>query len=288
MEGLVVGLIDIDDVSFRYITAKRPSLRNISCRFDEGTVYAVIGPNGAGKTSLCNLIRGFIPQFYDGSITGAVYLRGEPIAERNLGHLGIDIGLVFQNPFTQITGVRESVFEEIAYSLENLGVEPTEIRRRTDAIIDRLGITTLRDRKPYELSGGERQRVAIASIMVMEPGVLILDEPTSQLDPQSTEEIFAIVAKLKNDGTTLIMVEHKIDLIAEFADRVLVMHDGRLILNGSPGEVFRNPLCRRHGVPIPTVTEAAMALYPDRGGTGWNPPVTYRDGVRLFHRGALT
>ena len=278
-----MALIEIDDVSFRYVTAKRKSLRNISYTFDEGQVYAVIGPNGAGKTSLCNLVRGFIPQFYDGPFHGDVRLRGRSITERNIGEIGVDIGLVFQNPFTQITGVRESVFDEIAYSLENLGVDPREIVERTDAIIERLGITALRDRKPYELSGGERQRVAIASIMVMEPDVMILDEPTSQLDPQSTEDIFSIIATLKEAGTTLILVEHKIDLIAEFADQVLVLDDGRLVLSGTPGEVFGDPLCADHNVPIPTVTRIALELYPDRMGTGWHPPVTFREGVSVLN-----
>lgn len=279
-----MALIEIEDVSFRYVTANRKSIRQMSYSFAESRLYCIIGANGAGKTTLCNLIRGFVPKFYEGTFKGKVALRGENIDKWNLGELGLEVGLVFQNPFTQITGVRDTVFEEIAFSLENLGVAPERIRKRTDETIARLGIQDLRDRSPTELSGGERQRVAIASIVVMEPNVIIMDEPTSQLDPQGTEEVFRIIRALRDEGKTLILVEHKMDMVSEYADEILVLDDGRLILSGTPAEVFKDPLCEERQVPVPTVTRIALDLFGERRGGAWQPPVTFAEGIEFIQR----
>lgn len=279
-----MALIEVEDVSFRYVTANRKSIRQMSYAFAESRLYCIIGANGAGKTTLCNLIRGFVPKFYEGTFKGKVTLRGENIDKWNLGELGLEVGLVFQNPFTQITGVRDTVFEEIAFSLENLGVAPETIRKRTDETIARLGIQDLRDRSPIELSGGERQRVAIASIVVMEPNVIIMDEPTSQLDPQGTEEVFRIIRALRDEGKTLILVEHKMDMVSEYADEILVLDDGRLILSGTPAEVFKDPLCDVRQVPVPTVTRIALDLLGERRGGAWQPPVTFAEGIEFIRR----
>src|SRR5690606_1732280 len=153
---------------------------------EKGYLYAVIGKNGSGKTTLCNLIRGFIPHFHKGELEGDFLIEGKDVREWDLGELAKKIGFIFQNPFTQISGVKDTVFEEIAYGLENLGVEVEEIKRRVKKISKLLGIEELEDKNPFELSGGQKQRVAFASVIVMEPDILVIDEPTSQLDPKGT------------------------------------------------------------------------------------------------------
>ena len=184
------------------------------------------------------------------------------------------VGFVFQNPFSQISGIKKTVFEEIAYGLENLGVPREEIRQRVTDVIKLLKIEDLQDKNPNELSGGQSQRVAIASIIVMNPKVLIFDEPTSQLDPLGTEEIFDILKLLKSQNKTIILVEHKIDLIAEYADRVVVMDDGEIIFNGETHEVLSNDKIEQHNVSMPIVSKLAYKLNEEKPRFFKNIPIT--------------
>lgn len=277
--------IVLKDVSFHYITAKKKVISNFSYSFEAGKLYAVVGPNASGKTTLCNILRGFVPHFYEGKFSGEVLLNGADIKHMDLGELGKNIGFVFQNPFTQITGIRDTVYDEVAYSLENLGVESEEIRQRVENVIERLGLEELRERKPYELSGGQRQRVAVASIMVMDPKIFILDEPTSQLDPYSSELIFSIIKQLKEEGITIILVEHKIDLIAEFADEVLALSGGKLLASGRPEDVFASELCDLHRISRPAVTDFALAV---GGNSSRGPlPIKIQEAYEYIDREGL-
>src|SRR5699024_6682109 len=233
------------------ISGEEDALRDISIEFETGKFYAVIGANSAGKTSLCNAIRGFIPHFYNGELKGDVLIEDRDIREWGLGELSAKIGYVFQNPFTQISGVKDTVFDEIAFGLENLGVEENEIRSRVADIIQLLEISHLQEKNPFELSGGQKQRVALASIIVMEPEILVIDEPTSQLDPQSTEAIFSIIELMKKKGKTIILVEHKIEPIAEYADGIIVMKDGIAVLQGDADVVLSNEQAIEIGYALP-------------------------------------
>lgn len=168
-----------------------------------------------------------------------------------MGELAQKIGYVFQNPFTQISGVKDTVFEEIAYGLENLGVEVEEIKQRVHDVIELLGIGYLREKNPNELSGGQKQRVALASIIVMDPDILVIDEPTSQLDPQGTEEIFKIIELMKLKGQTIILAEHKIELIAEKAEQVIVFKDGEVVMQGPTEEILTDEQVLEHGAALP-------------------------------------
>lgn len=154
---------------------------------------------------------------------GEIILDGKNLEEYTLGELSSRIGYVFQNPFNQITGARDTVYGEIAYGLENFGVPVEEIKERVDRIMEITNTSYLKDKNPFELSGGQQQRVALASVLVLEPDVLIIDEPTSQLDPQETERVFDIIKKMKNMGKTILLVEHKIELVAEYSDDILVL-----------------------------------------------------------------
>ena len=253
-------VIDLKNVSYRYPVSDDFTLKNISFCIEKGKFTAIIGNNGSGKTTLCNTIRGFVPHFYKGDLEGNVLVDQVNIADYQLGQLGEKVGYVFQNPFIQVSGVKDNVFEEVAYGLENLGIPVEEIKERVEEVLNLVKIQHLRDKNPFELSGGQRQRVALASIIVMDPEILVIDEPTSQLDPIGTEQIFEIIRLMKERGKTIILVEHKMDLIAEYADDLLVMHEGELVMQGPVREVFANPEFEKYEIQYPHVTEVALLL----------------------------
>ena len=267
-------MIELKNVSFKYELQEEKTIKNLDLYVKQGEFVGIIGKNGSGKTTLCNVIRGIIPDFVQGEITGNIIIDNKNINDIERGEMAELVGFVFQNPFSQISGIKKTVFEEIAYGLENLGVPREEIRQRVTDVIKLLKIEDLQDKNPNELSGGQSQRVAIASIIVMNPKVLIFDEPTSQLDPLGTEEIFDILKLLKSQNKTIILVEHKIDLIAEYADRVVVMDDGEIIFNGETHEVLSNDKIEQHNVSMPIVSKLAYKLNEEKPGFFKNIPIT--------------
>ena len=267
-------MIELKNVSFKYELQEEKTIKNLDLYGKQGEFVGIIGKNGSGKTTLCNIIRGIIPDFVQGTITGSISIDNKNINDIERGEMAELVGFVFQNPFSQISGIKKTVFEEIAYGLENLGVPREEIRQRVTDVIKLLKIEDLQDKNPNELSGGQSQRVAIASIIVMNPKVLIFDEPTSQLDPLGTEEIFDILKLLKSQNKTIILVEHKIDLIAEYADRVVVMDDGEIIFNGETHEVLSNDKIEQHNVSMPIVSKLAYKLNEEKPGFFKNIPIT--------------
>lgn len=267
-------MIELKNVSFKYELQEEKTIKNMDLYVKQGEFVGIIGKNGSGKTTLCNIIRGIIPDFIQGHISGDIVIDGKNIDDIERGEMAELVGFVFQNPFSQISGIKKTVFEEIAYGLENLGVEREEIRQRVTDVIKLLKIEDLQDKNPNELSGGQSQRVAIASIIVMNPKILIFDEPTSQLDPLGTEEIFDILKLLKSQNKTIILVEHKIDLIAEYADRVVVMDNGEIIFNGETHEVLSNDKIEQHNVSMPIVSKLAYKLNDEKHGFFKNIPIT--------------
>lgn len=265
-----MGFIELKNVTYTYPLAKEPALKNITLSLEKGKFYGVIGENAGGKTTFCNLLRGLIPHFYNGKLEGSMEIEGEDIKNADIDVLSTKIGYIFQNPFTQISGVRKTVFEEIALGLENLGVPKKEMIQKVIEIAELLKIEHLLQNDPNRLSGGQRQRVAFASIIAMDTEVFVIDEPTSQLDPQGTESIFEIIHMLKEQGKTIILVEHKIDLLAEYADEVIVIGDGEILAKGTtkevlsdvsliekgvmlPQEVLLNQVLKEHGIILPQV-----------------------------------
>lgn len=237
-----MGYFKIENVNYKYPLEEKQALKNINIEIKKGEFWAVIGKNGSGKTTFCNMLRRFVPDFYKGELTGKITLEDKELKDYSQKELVQKIGFVFQNPFTQISGVKDTVFEEIAYGLENLGLEKEEIISRVEEILKLLEIEKLRDRNPYDLSGGQKQRVALASIIAMDPDILVIDEPTSQLDPKGTEDIFKIINLMANEGKTIILVEHKLELIAEYAENILVLDEGEIILSGKAEEVLNNKI----------------------------------------------
>lgn len=255
-----MAYIELKNVTYHYPLAKKPSLEDISFTLEKGKFYAILGANGSGKTTLCNILRGFIPQFFQGDLKGEVFLEGKNMNEFTLGELAPRIGYVFQNPFNQITGARDNVYEEIAYGLENFGVPVDEIKRRVALVMEMTNTTALAEKNPFELSGGQQQRVALASVIVLEPDIMVIDEPTSQLDPRETERVFDIIHQMKADGKTIILVEHKIELIAEYADEVIVLHQGKLLRMGEKHKILSEFALMEAGVALPQSVLLAAAL----------------------------
>ena len=234
--------LKLENVNYKYPLEEKNTLKNINIEIKKGEFWAVIGKNGSGKTTLCNILRRFVPDFYKGELTGKITLEGKELKDYSQKEIVQKIGFVFQNPFTQISGVKNTVFEEIAYGLENLGIERETIISEVEKILKLLEIEKLRDKNPYNLSGGQKQRVALASIIAMDPDILVIDEPTSQLDPKGTEDIFKIINLMANEGKTIILVEHKLELIAEYAENILVLDEGEIILSGKANEVLNNKI----------------------------------------------
>ena len=234
--------LKLENVNYKYPLEEKNTLKNINIEIKKGEFWAVIGKNGSGKTTLCNILRRFVPDFYKGELTGKITLEGKELKDYSQKEIVQKIGFVFQNPFTQISGVKNTVFEEIAYGLENLGIERETIISEVEKILKLLEIEKLRDKNPYNLSGGQKQRVALASIIAMNPDILVIDEPTSQLDPKGTEDIFKIINLMANEGKTIILVEHKLELIAEYAENILVLDEGEIILSGKASEVLNNKI----------------------------------------------
>ena len=246
-----MAFIELKDVTYTYPLVKEPALRNVSCTLERGKFYGIIGENAGGKTTFCNLLRGLVPHFYKGKLKGEVYIEGVDIREVNVDVLSTKMGYIFQNPFTQISGVRKTVFEEIALGLENLGVPKEEMIQKVIEVAELLKIETLLENNPNRLSGGQRQRVAFASIIAMDSDIFVIDEPTSQLDPDGTERIFEIIKMLKERGKTIILVEHKVDLLAKYADEVIVFQNGEIVKMGPTKEVLSDLTMLERGAMLP-------------------------------------
>lgn len=215
-----------------------PALKQVTCDLLPGTVTAVVGANGAGKSTLCYAFAGFIPHFFKGDMQGSVRVNGADTNMMPLADLVTQVGMVFQNPFNQISGAKLTVAEEIAFGPENLGIPRDEMEARVRNALDLFGLRTAADRSPFALSGGQQQRLALASVFVMQPSVLILDEPTSQLDPEGTRQVMETIGLLASQGRTIILVEHKLEWVARLASRVLVLNRGMLVADGAPREIL--------------------------------------------------
>jgi len=194
----------------------------------------------------------------------------------------LNVGLAFQNPFNQISGAKYTVFEELAFGLENIGVPRQEMKRRVEDAMRLTGISDLAERSPYSLSGGQQQRVALTSILVMQPKVLVLDEPTSQMDPIGTREVFGVIRSLAEQGMTVILAEHKVEWIAEFADRVVALKDGAILLDGSPADVLTSPVLPEYGFGISRYTSVARRAQEIGFWNGEKLPVTLEEAVDGF------
>ncbi len=279
-----MGYFKIENVNYKYPLEDKQALKNINIEIKKGEFWAIIGKNGSGKTTFCNMLRRFVPDFYKGELTGKITLEDKELKDYSQKELVQKIGFVFQNPFTQISGVKDTVFDEIAYGLENLGLEKEEIISKVEKILKMLEIEKLRDRNPYDLSGGQKQRVALASIIAMDPDILVIDEPTSQLDPKGTEDIFKIINLMANEGKTIILVEHKLELIAEYAQNILVLDEGEIILSGKAEEVLNNKILLEKEIGMTQYSMLAYELEKARKVEFEEIPITKEKTVELLKK----
>jgi energy-coupling factor transport system ATP-binding protein len=277
-----MAIVQLKHVTYQYPTTEKPALTDINLQVEEGEFVAVIGPNGAGKSTLCYTIAGFVPHFFKGEMAGSVEVAGQDLLTSTLNDWVLTVGLAFQNPFNQISGAKYTVFEEIAFGLENIGVPRDEMKERVQAAMGLTGISDLAERSPYSLSGGQQQRVALTSILVMQPKVLVLDEPTSQMDPIGTREVFGVIRTLAERGMTVIMAEHKVEWIAQFADRVVALHEGQLLLDGKPADVLTSDLLPEKGFGISRYTSVARKARELGLWKKENLPVTLDEAVEGF------
>jgi len=278
-----MAIVEIEGLTYSYPHTDQPALRNVSLCVEEGEFVAIIGANGAGKSTLCYALTGFVPHFFQGEMEGQVRVTGFETRERPLEDIVLVAGLVFQNPFNQISGAKFTVYEEVAFGLENLGVPRAEMHPRIDRALALAGITDLADRSPYALSGGQQQRVALASMLVMEPQLLVLDEPTSQLDPVGSREVFGVIRELSRQGITVVMAEHKLEWVATFADRVIVLADGEIVLAGPPHEVLASSVLETYQIGQTRYTLAARrALSEGLWPAGHRLPVTVDEAEAGF------
>lgn len=252
-----MSLIEVKDLKYRYPGTTQLALDGVSFTVEKGEFIGIAGENGAGKSSLSQALLGLIPQFYKGAYGGSVTVCGMDARSTPVSELCRHVGLVFQNPFNQLSGAKDTVYDEVGYGLQNLGFPPEEIRARVESVLRCFGIWEYRDRNPFDLSGGQLQRVAICSVLAMKPDVLILDEPTSQLDPEGSEEVFHTVDELTKMGITIIMIEQKIEKLAGYCDRVLLMHQGHVVDYDTPRRIFSREDLYDLGVNPPAYTRFA-------------------------------
>lgn len=252
--------VKIENLSFTYSGGEKPALNKINLEIKRGEYLGIMGLNGAGKTTLGLSINGIVPQSTMGIYEGSVTVEGLDTSTTPVREMARTVGIVFDNPEFQMSQV--SAAEEVALGLENLGVPNEEMPPRVGVALGTVGLAGFEERSPMGLSGGQQQRLAIASVLAMQPKILFMDEPTSNLDPIGKEEVFELARKLnREEGMTVIVAEHEAEVLAAYADRIVVLHQGEIVMIGTPSEVFsRGAELAKIGLRVPQATELALSL----------------------------
>jgi energy-coupling factor transporter ATP-binding protein EcfA2 len=261
---VVVSIIKIENLSVQYLEQEDKALDGISLEVNEGEFVAILGAHGAGKTTLCLSINGIVPNMINADMFGKIEVAGEVPPKIPVRELASKVGSVFDNPEFQMSQL--TVFEEVALGLQNLGVEKDTIIENITRSLELVGLAGFEERSPFEISGGQQQRLAMASALSMKPQILVLDEPTSNLDPIGKEEVFTVTRKMnQEEGLTVIIAEHEVEVIAEYADKVVLLEEGKITQMGTPEELFPSIVNIQSdvGVRIPQITDFASKI-PDK------------------------
>jgi len=245
-------MLRLESVSYRYAGYAKKVLRDVDVTLGDGEIVGLVGANEAGKSTLCLVGAGLAPGSIGGGLDGRVTIDGVAMTGRPQHEFATRVGIGFQNPSTQLSGVTGSVFEEVALGPMNLGLPARETVARAKAALATLRIEDLAEREPRRLSGGQAQLVVIASVLAMQPAHLILDEPTAQLDPEGTRLVGAALRGLAASGTALLIVEHKTDLLDGLCDRIVVIEDGRIVSDDATATVLGDARLDGWGVEAPS------------------------------------
>lgn len=252
-------MIGLDRVTYRYAGAARPSLRDVTLTLAAGEVVGLCGPSEAGKTTLCLVASGLAPRTVGGTLSGRLLLDGADAAPLAMHQLADRVGISFANPTTQLSGVAATVYEEIAFGPMNLGLPRADVLGRTEGALAALRIDALAARDPVRLSGGQQQLVALAGLLALRPTHLVLDEPTAQLDPAGTRLVAEALGTLAAGGASILVAEQKTDLLATLCQRVVVLAEGRIALEGEASHVFADPRLAELGVAAPGTVRLSRA-----------------------------
>ena len=280
-----MAILEVEQLTYTYPGRSAPALQDITFQAEAGQMIGIIGPNGSGKSTLCLALAGMIPSLYNGTIQGSVKINGLDTRQYTAGQFAGTVGLVLQNPANQLSHMRYTVYEEVAFGLENLGVTRADMPARIEAALEQVGLSALRNRSPYTLSGGQQQRLALASVLVMQPPVLVLDEPTAMLDPGGGQAVFEILKQLVFAGSTVILAEHRLEWIARYANQVIALANGTMIETGPPEVVMTSPQLLQNGTGWLRYTQAVqMGLTRGLWQTKQPLPVTLEQAAASFQR----
>jgi len=275
-------IIKVENLTYAYPTSKDFVLKNVSFTVEKGEVLAVIGPNGAGKSTLLKALNGLVPHFYGGRYGGRVVVDGLEVLNTPTSRMSTKVGFVFQDPEDQISGLALTVWEEVAFGLMMLGYPREEMDRRVKEAIEYVGLAGLEKRSPFELSGGQMQRLAIATVLALRPEVIVMDEPTAQLDPLGKYEVLSVIEKLAESGSTIVLAEHEIEEVVYFADKVLLLDKGEVVAYGDTRRVITMvDELKKRGVDPPSVTELT-SLVREILDIEVDLPITLEEAVEAY------
>lgn len=261
----MTNIIQVQDLTFQYRRGTSPALKEINLCVAPGEFVGITGPAGAGKTTLLSCIDGIIPHYYGGDLKGTVEVAGLKVASSTFRDLASIVGTVFEDPDFQMVSI--SVDEEVAFGPENLGVPREEIEKRLTTALKKTRIESLRDRAISTLSGGQKQRVAISAVLSMLPQVILLDDPTSELDPIGKVEVFTALRELNRDfGIAIVIVSQDMERLVENSDQIIVLYEGRILIHGAPRQVCsKRSVLASAGIRVPEVVEFTLSLHEALG-----------------------
>lgn len=272
--------IELNNITFTYPETETPALKNLSLQIEKGQFVVLFGASGSGKSTLLRLLKKEIRPH--GELKGDIIINGRSRQESDAG--ANEIGFVFQDPENQV--VAENVLQEIVFGLENMGLSTTEMRSRVAEMVHFFGAESLLDRKTHELSGGKKQQINLASVLLMQPNILLLDEPTAQLDPVSARELLDMLVRLNDEfGMTIVVAEHRLEELFTVSDKIVMMEQGKITHEGAPKQMMEMLWNSSNRVYVPSIPSLYLSI--EKNENRKNPPLTVKEGKRWFQQNAL-
>ncbi len=279
---MAIPVISVENFCYAYRGTSQQALTNVTFSVDEFEFCGLVGPSEAGKTTLCYAIASVLNHYFSGgTIEGKIVTKGLDSLSAPLEVMMRNVGILMQNSSVYLTGIKPTVAEEIAFSMENFGIDRSTMIKRVESSMTEMGVTHLAARHPLSLSGGEMQRVALACVLALDPPILILDEPTSSLDHEGTRDLYRILKKLKGKKSIL-LIDQRMDLFPGLVDSILVLREGRSVYRGEPKSFFGSPACFEHEVGGPTWTHIYYHHMLKSGKQTRFLPYTYREALKQF------